>query len=77
MSNAFAIAAVTAALKRLLREQLVQVHSDTGALPANFVVSAEAPDRNRVRRPQSRRPNFGAAGAPRSNRAKRRAGSRG
>jgi ATP-dependent RNA helicase RhlE len=33
-------------------------------------------DRNRVRRPKSRRPNFGARGAPRSNRAKRRASSR-
>jgi ATP-dependent RNA helicase RhlE len=38
--------------------------------------AAEAPDRNRVRRPKSRRPNFGSAGAPSSNRAKRRAGAR-
>jgi ATP-dependent RNA helicase RhlE len=37
---------------------------------------AERPDRNRVRRPKSRRPNFGAAGAPQSNRARRRAGAR-
>ncbi|HEY5723703.1 MAG TPA: DEAD/DEAH box helicase [Allosphingosinicella sp.] len=33
-------------------------------------------DRNRVRRPKSRRPNFGAAGAPKTNRAKRRASGR-
>jgi ATP-dependent RNA helicase RhlE len=33
-------------------------------------------DRNRVRRPRSRRPNFGSAGAPRTNRAKRRASGR-
>jgi ATP-dependent RNA helicase RhlE len=33
-------------------------------------------DRNRVRRPTSRRPNFGAAGAPKTNRAKRRASGR-
>jgi len=37
---------------------------------------AERPDRNRVRRPTSRRPNFGSAGAPRTNRAKRRASGR-
>jgi len=33
-------------------------------------------DRNRVRRPKSRRPNFGAAGAPKTHRAKRRASGR-
>jgi len=33
-------------------------------------------DRNRVRRPKSRRPDFGAAGAPKTNRARRRAGAR-
>jgi ATP-dependent RNA helicase RhlE len=33
-------------------------------------------DRNRVRRPQSRRPNFGAAGAPKTNRSRRRASGR-
>jgi ATP-dependent RNA helicase RhlE len=33
-------------------------------------------DRNRVRRPKSRRPSFGPAGAPKSNRARRRASSR-
>jgi ATP-dependent RNA helicase RhlE len=33
-------------------------------------------ERNRVRRPKSRRPNFGHAGRPQSNRAKRRASSR-
>ena len=33
-------------------------------------------ERNRVRRPKSRRPNFGAAGAPKTNRARRRAGGR-
>ena len=33
-------------------------------------------DRSRVRRPTSRRPNFGAAGAPKTNRARRRASGR-
>jgi ATP-dependent RNA helicase RhlE len=33
-------------------------------------------DRNRVRRPKSRRPNFGSAGAPKSNRSRRRASAR-
>ena len=33
-------------------------------------------ERNRVRRPKSRRPNFGAAGAPKTNRARRRASGR-
>lgn len=33
-------------------------------------------ERNRVRRPKSRRPNFGATGAPKTNRAKRRASGR-
>jgi ATP-dependent RNA helicase RhlE len=33
-------------------------------------------DRNRVRRPTSRRPNFGSAGAPKTNRARRRASAR-
>ncbi|MGS1016563.1 DEAD/DEAH box helicase [Allosphingosinicella humi] len=32
-------------------------------------------ERNRVKRPKSRRPNFGAAGAPKTNRARRRASS--
>jgi len=36
----------------------------------------ERQDRNRVRRPKSRRPNFGSAGAPKTNRARRRAGAR-
>jgi ATP-dependent RNA helicase RhlE len=33
-------------------------------------------DRSRVRRPKSRRPNFGSAGAPKTHRAKRRASGR-
>ena len=33
-------------------------------------------DRDRVRRPKSRRPNFGAAGAPKTNRSRRRASAR-
>ena len=33
-------------------------------------------DRNRVKRPKSRRPNFGAAGAPKTNRSRRRASGR-
>jgi ATP-dependent RNA helicase RhlE len=36
----------------------------------------EREDRNRVRRPKSRRPNFGAAGAPKTNRSRRRASGR-
>jgi hypothetical protein len=36
----------------------------------------EEGDRNRVRRPKSRRPNFGHAGVPKSNRARRRASGR-
>jgi ATP-dependent RNA helicase RhlE len=36
----------------------------------------EERERNRVNRPRSRRPNFGAAGAPKSNRARRRASGR-
>ncbi len=33
-------------------------------------------DRNRVKRPKSRKPSFGAAGAPKTNRARRRASGR-
>jgi ATP-dependent RNA helicase RhlE len=33
-------------------------------------------DRNRVSRPKSRKPNFGSAGAPKTNRARRRASGR-
>jgi ATP-dependent RNA helicase RhlE len=36
----------------------------------------ERPERNRVSRPPSRRPNFGAAGAPKTNRSRRRASGR-
>jgi ATP-dependent RNA helicase RhlE len=36
----------------------------------------EERERNRVKRPKSRRPNFGSAGAPKSNRARRRASGR-
>ncbi|HKT15195.1 MAG TPA: DEAD/DEAH box helicase [Allosphingosinicella sp.] len=36
----------------------------------------DRPQRDRVRRPKSRRPNFGAAGAPKTNRSRRRAGAR-
>ena len=38
--------------------------------------SSDGEDRNRVRRPKSRRPNFGSAGAPKTNRARRRASGR-
>jgi ATP-dependent RNA helicase RhlE len=43
-----------------------------------FVERAErAPeDRNRVSRPRSRKPNFGSAGVPKTNRARRRASGR-
>jgi ATP-dependent RNA helicase RhlE len=45
---------------------------------ASPIVVAEdrGDDRNRVRRPKSRRPNFGAAGAPKTNRSRRRASAR-
>jgi len=36
----------------------------------------EERERNRVKRPKSRRPNFGPKGAPKSNRARRRASGR-
>jgi hypothetical protein len=40
------------------------------------LVERAAEDRNRVSRPRSRKPNFGAAGAPKTNRARRRASGR-
>src|SRR3954471_7603520 len=47
------------------------------AEPPRAARSEEArEDRNRVRRPRSRRPNFGSAGAPKTNRARRRASAR-
>ncbi|HEV2746852.1 MAG TPA: DEAD/DEAH box helicase [Allosphingosinicella sp.] len=49
--------------------------SRVGPAPVERLERA-AEDRNRVRRPKSRRPNFGSAGAPRSNRARRRASGR-
>jgi len=74
-------------------ERLTKQRIEVAPLPEGFLASAEKikreraavmpglaaerPDRNRVRRPQSRRPDFGAAGAPKTNRAKRRAGGRG
>jgi ATP-dependent RNA helicase RhlE len=45
--------------------------------PAPVERAERAPeDRNRVRRPKSRRPNFGSAGAPKTNRSRRRASAR-
>jgi ATP-dependent RNA helicase RhlE len=46
------------------------------AEPPRARVEEHREDRNRVRRPRSRRPNFGSAGAPRTNRARRRASAR-
>jgi ATP-dependent RNA helicase RhlE len=46
------------------------------AQPQGRSDGGEREDRNRVKRPKSRRPNFGAAGAPKTHRAKRRASSR-
>ncbi len=45
--------------------------------PAPIERAERAPeDRNRVKRPKSRRPNFGSVGAPKTNRARRRASAR-
>jgi ATP-dependent RNA helicase RhlE len=46
------------------------------AKPHGARADGEERERNRVKRPKSRRPNFGSAGAPKSNRAKRRASGR-
>ncbi|MBV8686227.1 MAG: DEAD/DEAH box helicase [Alphaproteobacteria bacterium] len=46
------------------------------AEPARAPVEERREDRSRVRRPKSRRPNFGSAGAPKTNRARRRASGR-
>jgi ATP-dependent RNA helicase RhlE len=46
------------------------------AEPVRARVEDRSEDRNRVRRPRSRRPNFGSAGAPKTNRARRRASAR-
>ncbi len=73
-------------------EKLTRQKIDVVPLPENFLAEAarikstrtasalpvreERPERNRVRRPKSRRPNFGHAGKPNSNRARRRASGR-
>jgi ATP-dependent RNA helicase RhlE len=44
-----------------------------GERPVRADRGDEDRDRNRVSRPKSRRPNFGAAGAPKTNRSRRRA----
>ena len=49
--------------------------SRVGPIPAERAERAPE-DRNRVRRPTSRRPSFGSAGAPKTNRARRRASGR-
>jgi ATP-dependent RNA helicase RhlE len=46
------------------------------AEPPRARVDDRSEDRNRVRRPRSRRPSFGSAGAPKTNRARRRASAR-
>ncbi len=72
-------------IEKLTRQQIEVVPLPEGFVAeANRIKQTRAPivesardragdDRNRVSRPRSRRPNFGAAGAPRSNRARRRA----
>ncbi len=72
-------------------ERLTKQKIETVPLPENFVAEANRikatrtgpifqersdEDRSRVRRPKSRRPNFGAAGAPKTNRSRRRASGR-
>ena len=73
-------------------EKLTKQKIEVVPLPDNFVAEAERikktrtgpvlverperDDRNRVSRPKSRRPNFGSAGAPKTNRARRRASGR-
>ena len=49
--------------------------SRVGPIPAERAERAPE-DRNRVRRPKGRRPSFGSAGAPKTNRARRRASGR-
>ena len=49
--------------------------SRVGPIPAERAERAPE-DRNRVRRPKSRRPSFGSAGAPKTNRARRRGSGR-
>ncbi len=44
MSNAFAIAAVTACLRRLIHEHVTAARTDTDAIPSNFTISSVPPD---------------------------------
>ncbi|MEA3037836.1 MAG: ATP-dependent helicase RhlE, partial [Sphingomonadales bacterium] len=46
------------------------------AEPVRAPLDERREDRSRVRRPKSRRPHFGSAGAPKTNRARRRASGR-
>ena len=52
---------------RVMPAQAPKGHASRGA------GGGEERERNRVRRPKSRKPNFGSKGAPKTNRAKRRA----
>ena len=57
---------------RVMPAQAPKGHASRGQGHAG----GEERERNRVKRPKSRRPNFGSKGAPKSNRAKRRASGR-
>jgi ATP-dependent RNA helicase RhlE len=61
--------------------EAARIKASRVAPPASFQGQSrhggeEGRERNRVKRPKSRRPNFGHAGKPKSNRAKRRASGR-
>ncbi|MFL6857390.1 MAG: DEAD/DEAH box helicase, partial [Allosphingosinicella sp.] len=56
--------------------EAARIKAARGPEPVRAAREDRHEDRNRVRRPKSRRPNFGAAGAPKTNRARRRASSR-
>jgi ATP-dependent RNA helicase RhlE len=56
--------------------EAARIRAARPAEPTRARVEEAREDRSRVRRPRSRRPNFGSAGAPKTNRARRRASAR-
>ncbi|MEA3037250.1 MAG: ATP-dependent helicase RhlE [Sphingomonadales bacterium] len=56
--------------------EAARIRAARPAEPARAPRDERREDRNRVRRPKSRRPNFGSVGAPKTNRARRRASGR-
>jgi ATP-dependent RNA helicase RhlE len=53
-----------------------RIRASRAAMPDAPRQERPVQDRNRVSRPKSRKPNFGSAGAPKTNRARRRASGR-